>query len=147
MKRKIAGTGRIWIHAVSVGEVNIAMKLIQALRESDSSLEFVLSTTTSTGFKLAATRKTSWLEPIYNPVDFYPVARRAMRLIRPRVLILVEAEVWPNCVCEAKKINCPVVLVNAPLLALPCSMAALPMRLTLGHGNTIHSQPHPLSTA
>ena len=102
VERKIAGTGRIWIHAVSVGEVNIAMKLIQALRESDSSLEFVLSTTTSTGFKLAATRKTSWLEPIYNPVDFYPVARRAMRLIDPRVLILVEAEVWPNCVCEAK---------------------------------------------
>ena len=115
VERKIAGTGRIWIHAVSVGEVNIAMKLIQALRESDSSLEFVLSTTTSTGFKLAATRKTSWLEPIYNPVDFYPVARRAMRLIRPRVLILVEAEVWPNCVCEAKRINCPVVLVNARL--------------------------------
>ena len=49
VERKIAGTGRIWIHAVSVGEVNIAMKLIQALRESDSSLEFVLSTTTSTG--------------------------------------------------------------------------------------------------
>ena len=115
VERKIAGTGRIWVHAVSVGEVNIAMKLIQDLRESDPSLEFVLSTTTSTGFKLAASRKTTWLEPIYNPLDFYPVARRAMRLIRPRALVLVEAEVWPNCVYEARKTGCPVILVNARL--------------------------------
>lgn len=115
VRRKIAGTGRIWVHAVSVGEVNIAMKLIQGLRESDPTLEFILSTTTSTGFKLAATRKTAWLEPIYNPLDFYPVARRAMRLIRPRALVLVEAEVWPNAVCEARKAGCPVVLVNARL--------------------------------
>jgi 3-deoxy-D-manno-octulosonic-acid transferase len=115
VERKIADTGRVWVHAVSVGEVNIAMKLIQDLRESDPSLEFVLSTTTSTGFKLAASRKSTWLEPIYNPLDFYPVARRAMRLIRPRALVLVEAEVWPNCVCEAKRIGCPVVLVNARL--------------------------------
>ncbi len=117
VERKIAGTGRIWVHAVSVGEVNIAMKLIQDLRESDPTLEFVLSTTTSTGFKLAASRKTPWLEPIYNPLDFYPVARRAMRLIRPRLLILVEAEVWPNSVCEARRIGCPILLVNARLSA------------------------------
>jgi 3-deoxy-D-manno-octulosonic-acid transferase len=112
---KIAGTGRIWIHAVSVGEVNIAMKLIQALREEDETLEFVLSTTTSTGFKLAATRKTPWLEPIYNPLDFYPVARRAMHLIRPRQFILVEAEVWPNTVCEARLLGIKTALVNARL--------------------------------
>jgi 3-deoxy-D-manno-octulosonic-acid transferase len=113
--RKIAGTGRLWIHAVSVGEVNIALKLIQTLRERDASLEFVLSTTTSTGFKLAATRKTTWLEPIYSPLDFQPIARRAMRLIRPRALVLVEAEVWPNCVCEAKSLGIPIILVNARL--------------------------------
>jgi 3-deoxy-D-manno-octulosonic-acid transferase len=115
VERKIAGTGRIWVHAVSVGEVNIAMKLIQDLREADTSLEFILSTTTSTGFKLAASRKSTWLEPVYNPMDFYPVAKRAMRLIRPRALVLVEAEVWPNCVCEAKKTGCSVILVNARL--------------------------------
>ena len=115
VERKIAGTGRLWIHAVSVGEVNIALRLIQTLRESDSSMEFVLSTTTSTGFKLAATRKTPWLEPIYNPLDFLPIARRAMRLIRPRALVLVEAEVWPNCVSEAKSLGIPVILVNARL--------------------------------
>ncbi len=115
VERRIAGTGRVWIHAVSVGEVNIALKLIQTLRERDPAVEFVLSTTTSTGFKLAATRKTPWLEPVYNPLDLLPVARRAMRLVRPRALVLVEAEVWPNCVCEAKSLGIPVLLVNARL--------------------------------
>ncbi len=115
VRDKIAGTGRVWVHAVSVGEVNIALKLIQALRETDSSLAFVLSTTTSTGFKLAASRKSTWLEPIYNPLDFLPVARRAVRLIKPKALILVEAEVWPNVVCEARRLGAKAVLVNARL--------------------------------
>jgi 3-deoxy-D-manno-octulosonic-acid transferase len=95
--------------------VNIALKLIQALRDADSSLAFVLSTTTSTGFKLAASRKSTWLEPIYNPLDFLPVASRAVHLIKPRALILVEAEVWPNVVCEARRLGAKAVLVNARL--------------------------------
>lgn len=112
---KIRNTGRIWVHAVSVGEVNIALKLIQALRDHDPSLTFVLSTTTSTGFKLAATRKTAWLEPIYNPLDFLPVSRRAVSIIRPRALVLVEAEVWPNIVCEVRRSGAMTALVNARL--------------------------------
>jgi len=115
VREKIAGTGRVWVHAVSVGEVNIALKLIQALRDADASLAFILSTTTSTGFKLAASRKSPWLEPIYNPLDFLPVARRAVRLVKPRALILVEAEVWPNIVCEARRLGAKTVLVNARL--------------------------------
>ena len=115
VRQKIADTNRVWVHAVSVGEVNIALKLIQALRDTDPSLAFVLSTTTSTGFKLAASRKSTWLEPIYNPLDFLPVARRAVRLINPRALILVEAEVWPNVVCEARRLGAKAILVNARL--------------------------------
>lgn len=115
VRERIAGTRRIWVHAVSVGEVNIALKLIQALRDADDSLTFILSTTTSTGFKLAASRKSPWLEPIYNPLDFLPVARRAVRLIRPRALVLVEAEVWPNIVCEARELGAKAILVNARL--------------------------------
>ena len=115
VREKIAGTGRVWLHAVSVGEVNIALKLIQALRDADPSLVFILSTTTSTGFKLAASRKSPWLEPIYNPLDFLPVVRRVMQSIRPRALILVEAEVWPNVVCEARRLGAKAVLVNARL--------------------------------
>ena len=113
--QKFGGGDRIWVHAVSVGEVMIAMKLIQALREKDPASSFVLSTTTSTGFKLAARAKCPWLEPVYNPLDFFFTARRAVRAIRPKMLILVEAEVWPNIVCEARAAEARVVLVNARL--------------------------------
>jgi 3-deoxy-D-manno-octulosonic-acid transferase len=112
---RIAGGGRTWVHAVSVGEVMIALKLIQALREADPARTFVLSTTTSTGFKLAARAKSPGLEPIYNPLDFLFSARRAVRTIRPDLLILVEAEVWPNIVCEARASGTRVALVNARL--------------------------------
>ena len=112
---KIGGGGRTWMHAVSVGEVMIAMKLIRAMRDADPTRAFVLSTTTSTGFKLAARAKSPWLEPIYNPLDFYLSARRAVRTIRPRQLILVEAEAWPNIVCEARKVGAKVAMVNTRL--------------------------------
>jgi len=112
---KFGGGKRIWVHAVSVGEVMIAMKLIQAMHADDPAAAFVLSTTTSTGFKLAARAKCPWLEPVYNPLDFFFTARRAVRIIRPKMLILVEAEVWPNIVCEARAAGAKVVLVNARL--------------------------------
>ena len=115
VREKLAGMNRVWVHAVSVGEVNIALKLIQSLREEDPGLAFVLSTTTSTGFKLAVSRKSAWLEPIYSPLDFYPIVRRVVRLIRPRCLILVEAEVWPNLVWEVRQIGAKTALVNARL--------------------------------
>ena len=115
VREKMAGMNRVWVHAVSVGEVNIALKLIQSLREEDPGLAFVLSTTTSTGFKLAVSRKSAWLEPIYSPLDFYPIVRRVVGLIRPRCLILVEAEVWPNLVWEVRQIGAKTALVNARL--------------------------------
>lgn len=113
--RERIGSGRIWVHAVSVGETLIALKLIRAIRTCDPSAEFVLSTTTSTGFKLAARSKSPWLEPIYHPLDFLPVARRAARTIRPSKLILVEAEVWPNTVAEVRKAGARIFLVNTRL--------------------------------
>lgn len=112
---RLGGDRRIWVHAVSVGEVMIAMKLIRAMRQEDPCSLFVLSTTTSTGFKLAARAKSPWLEPVYNPLDFYFTARRAVKTLRPKMLILVEAEVWPNIVCEARAAGAVVALVNARL--------------------------------
>ena len=66
-------------------------------------LPVVLSTTTSTGYALASKESGDYLEAIYNPLDFFWTARRAVRLIRPRRLILVEAEVWPNLTAEARR--------------------------------------------
>jgi len=107
--------GRTWVHAVSVGEVNVALKLIRRLREREPERKFVLSTTTSTGFAVATALRTDWLEPIYNPLDFFLFTRRALDLIRPKAIILVEAEVWPNLVCQANHRGIPIALVNARL--------------------------------
>jgi len=115
VRRRFREGGRTWVHAVSVGEVLIAMKLIRRLREREPERRFVLSTTTSTGFALANEQRCDWLEPIYNPLDFFLFTRHALDLIRPDQIILVEAEVWPNLVCQARHRRIPVALVNARL--------------------------------
>ena len=111
VRKTLSRGGWTWVHAVSVGEVLVALKLIRELRHRDPGLPIVLSTTTSTGFALASREKGESFEAIYNPIDFFWIARRAVRLIRPRRLILVEAEVWPNLTAEAKALGAAIVLV------------------------------------
>ncbi len=115
VRRKLSRGGWTWVHAVSVGEVLIALKLIRQMRARDPQTPVVLSTTTSTGYALASKEAGEYLEAIYNPLDFFWTARRAVRLIKPRRLILVEAEVWPNLTAEAKAQGAILALVNARL--------------------------------
>ena len=104
-----------WLHAVSVGEVNIALKLATALRALEPDLHCVLTTTTTTGFALANKNAPSWMEVMYTPLDYWPIMRRAFAVIRPVRIVLVEAEVWPNLAAEAHARRVPLVLVNARL--------------------------------
>ena len=104
-----------WLHAVSVGEVNIALKLAHALRALEPDLCCVLTTTTTTGFALANKNAPSWIDVLYTPVDYWPIMRRAFSVIRPTRIVLVEAEVWPNLVALAHELRIPTVLVNARL--------------------------------
>ncbi len=115
VRTRLSARPRTWVHAVSVGEVLIALKLIDRLREREPDRAFVLSTTTSTGFALANSHRSDWLEPIYNPLDFILFTRRAIALIRPPQLILVEAEVWPNLVAGVRAKGGRAILVNARL--------------------------------
>src|SRR5437660_8534792 len=104
-----------WLHAVSVGEVNIALKLANALRALEPDLHCVLTTTTTTGFALARKNAPPSMEVMYTPLDYWPIMRRAFSVIRPARIILVEAEVWPNLAAEAHARRIPLVLVNARL--------------------------------
>lgn len=115
VKRRLERGCGAWIHAVSVGEVFIARKLIEEIRRRGRSARIVLSTTTSTGYAEAKKLEASDLTAIYNPVDLPWVATRAFRAIAPRVLVLVEAEIWPNLVTRATRAGTPVLLVNARL--------------------------------
>ena len=104
-----------WLHAVSVGEVNIALKLANALRALEPDLHCVLTTTTTTGFALARKTVPPWIEVMYTPLDYWPIMRRAFSVIRPSRVILVEAEVWPNLAAAAHAGGVPLALVNARL--------------------------------
>ena len=102
----------IWLHAVSVGEVNAARTIIERLRETFSDFEIVVSTTTDTGYARATALFAGDLEVFYFPLDFSWIMSRAFRRIRPRLCLLMELEVWPNFVRIAKKSGIPVVVVN-----------------------------------
>src|ERR1700681_3759920 len=106
-----------WLHAVSVGEVNVALKLANALRTHEPDLHCALTTTTTTGFALARKNAPQWIEVMYTPLDYWPVMRRAFSVIRPVRIVLVEAEIWPNLAAEAHARRIPLALVNARLSA------------------------------
>lgn len=115
LRERLSGRQSTWLHAVSVGEVAIALKLARALRILEPDLHCVLTTTTTTGFSFATRNALPWIEVMYTPLDFWPVMQRAFAVIRPARILLVEAEVWPNLVAAAHARRVPIALVNARL--------------------------------
>ena len=115
LRNRLSNQRRTWLHAVSVGEVNIALKLANALRALEPDLQCVLTTTTTTGFALARKTAPPWIEVMYTPLDYWPIMRRAFSVIRPARIVLVEAEVWPNLAAAARSRRIPLALVNARL--------------------------------
>ena len=112
-KRGHSREGWIWIHAVSVGEVQVAGQLMRAMRERDPNVRFVFSTTSSTGWKTAEREVTPDDVLIYNPLDFGGCVKRALNAVNPRAVILTETEIWPNFIRALKKRGVPIYLVNA----------------------------------
>ncbi len=115
LRKRLANRRPIWLHAVSVGEVAIALKLAERLRSLQPDAYFILTTTTTTGFAFANANALPAIQAMYTPLDFWPVMRRAFAVIQPEKIVLVEAEVWPNLVAEARRRRIPIALVNARL--------------------------------
>lgn len=108
----LAEGGRVWIHAVSVGEMYVGLKLLAAYRNAHPHARFVVSTTTSTGYRIAREKVEDPDVAIYFPIDLPIIVRRVLNRIRPRALILVEGEFWPNLVRLANRRGIPMFLVN-----------------------------------
>ena len=102
----------IWLHAVSVGEVNAAKTIIKELETRFSDFEIVISTTTDTGFARATNLFNQDHQVFYFPFDFSWVMHRAFGNIRPAICLLMELEIWPNFISLAKRLDVPVVVVN-----------------------------------
>jgi 3-deoxy-D-manno-octulosonic-acid transferase len=106
------GDRSIWIHAVSVGEVLAARPLVPALRERFPSHRIFLSTTTLTGNEVAKKSVRGLDGLFFAPFDFPHAVRRALEVVNPSLLVLVETELWPNLIHEASRRGARVALVN-----------------------------------
>jgi 3-deoxy-D-manno-octulosonic-acid transferase len=111
--RTAANNGAIWIHAVSVGEVLAAQPLIDGLKRRYPGAVILVSTTTETGQRLARERLQTADGIFYFPLDWVVPVRRALRAIKPSLVIIMETEIWPNFLREAHRAKIPVVFANA----------------------------------
>lgn len=105
----------VWIHAVSVGEVNQCVPLQRELEKMMPDQTWVVSTTTSTGMVELEKKLPGDVLKLYYPADFAGAVRRSLKCIHPRMIVLIEAEVWPNMMWAATDSRIPVALVNARL--------------------------------
>ena len=115
LKQALTNRQVIWLHAVSVGEVNLCTQIIRALELRLPNIKFVVSTTTTTGMAELKRRLPTHISTIYYPVDRRKYAVRALAVINPEAIVLVEAEIWPNFLWRARDLRIPVFLANARL--------------------------------
>jgi 3-deoxy-D-manno-octulosonic-acid transferase len=115
LKQSLTNRNILWLHAVSVGEVNICTQLIRAIEPRAPNLKIVVSTTTSTGMGELRRILPTHIEKIYYPIDARRIVRRALSVLHPVAIVLVEAEIWPNLLWMAADRGLPIFLVNARL--------------------------------
>ena len=114
----IAGTGQaLWIHAVSVGEVQAALPLVRALLERHPEYPLIVTTTTPTGKARVAQAFGDRVLHCYMPYDLPGAVKRFLARVRPRVAIILETELWPNLFHYCRAGKTPVVLANVRLSA------------------------------
>lgn len=106
------GDESIWVHAVSVGEVLTARALLPELRERYPRLRIFLSTTTMTGQQIARHNLQYVDEVFYFPFDLGFIVKRTLRLVKPRLFIMMETEIWPNLLRACHRAGVKTVLVN-----------------------------------
>ncbi|PIP08642.1 MAG: hypothetical protein COX51_03420 [Syntrophobacteraceae bacterium CG23_combo_of_CG06-09_8_20_14_all_50_8] len=109
------GSPRIWVHAVSVGEVTAAAPIIASLREQFPDASIVLSIATETGQEMARRIVTAVNAFIYYPIDISFVARKAIDQVLPDIFVLVETELWPNFIWHCRSRGVKIVMTNGRL--------------------------------
>ena len=106
------GDASIWVHAVSVGEVLAVRPLLAELRARYPRLRLFLSTTTRSGQQLARRHLSDVDAVFYFPFDWAFIARRTLNLVKPRLFIMMETEIWPNLLRECRRRGVKTVVVN-----------------------------------
>ena len=105
----------VYVHAVSVGEIRMALRLITRWKQRDPLMRFVVAATTSTGFQVAEREALEGVRVIYSPLDLPPLLRSVFRRFKPVLIVLIDSEIWPNLLHVSSRRQIPVALVNARL--------------------------------
>lgn len=113
----LSGSILIWIHAASLGEVKVAVSIVNALRNMKSSCAFVLSTNTPHGRKMAEELFSEDIPVIFAPIDFAPLIRRALKTLNPDIMLFIETEIWPAWLFEARRMGIRTALLNGRISA------------------------------
>ncbi len=103
---------KVWLHAASVGEVQVARALIAELKKIVPLASFVLSVMTEQGRKVAEEYLGSEVRVIYAPLDLYGIVGKTLKAIRPDVYICLETEIWPNIIVQAYMEGVKLILLN-----------------------------------
>jgi 3-deoxy-D-manno-octulosonic-acid transferase len=111
------GRPRIWIHAVSVGEVGVAAAVAECLRKRFPHGAIALSTLREQGLARARELLGPDTPCFFAPLDFVNSTRKALQTIRPDILVLLETEIWPNLIVEARRMGARVAIVNGRISA------------------------------
>ena len=109
---RLSGHPRIWLHAVSLGEVKVAAAIINALKRIRPDCSFVVSTTTESGRDMAGETFGVEIPVMYAPIDFVGSVRNALSRIRPDVMVFLETELWPTWVRQAHLMGIRTALIN-----------------------------------
>lgn len=105
-------SARIWVHAVSLGEVVAVVPLVKALHTNDPTRTIVVSTVTETGREAVRERLAGIATHCYAPLDYRWTIRRYLHRLRPHVYVFVETELWPNLLAVLDAAAVPTMLVN-----------------------------------
>lgn len=111
VRPRVSNRPCVWIHAVSLGEVNATKSLVAQIEQRLPEYDIVISATTDTGYA-AAFRQYQPKAVLRYPLDFSCVVRRVLKRIRPDAIVLMELEVWPNFVGLAAKRGVPIIVAN-----------------------------------
>ncbi len=133
----------VWIHAVSVGEVAAAEPILRELRLAEPTAQIVMSTTTPTGRKMAEKLNLDLEGLIYFPFDFPGITERMLRALSPALIVLMEAELWPNLLATARAMSVATAVVNGRIsdAAYPKNRRLRPLfAWTLGNVDLICAQ-------
>lgn len=117
LTQRLSGSPRIWIHAVSLGEVKVAASLVKAVKRTIPGCSVIISTTTEHGRDLAMETFGEDTLVVYAPIDFIGSVRKTLSRVRPDVLVFLETEIWPAWIAEARRMGIKTALINGRISA------------------------------